>query len=300
MVYAMLAATLCGLSPALHATRTGLADVLKDSAASSSGKSRLQRTFVIVQIAIAQPLMVVLAAVIATVFEQIPPGTEGTVRERVLVAEFDTYAGYNLNAPDRIPGLVQRLERLPGVVAALSVGYGEGWISLEPPASPSADTRQAPRTPSRAVTFDVPPGYFRMVDAPIIRGREFVASDTALPPSAATPLILSESLAVELFRSRDPIGGRLIGASPYTARRDGDRPNEYEVVGVVRMARETNSLEYPPELPPVFVPFRRQREGRILIRTAGPGELLIPTATAVIRKEAPTLPVKKMQTLAQG
>lgn len=297
MSYALLAATLCGLSPALHATRTGLADVLKDSGATSAGRSRLQKTFVVAQIAIAQPLMVLLAAVIASVLGQIPAASEGTVRDRVLITELDTYAGYNLKSPDRIPSLVQRLAQLPGVIAALSVGYAQGWLSLEPPMSSAQATAQPA---VRGAGFAVPPGYFRAVDAPIIRGREFVAFDTALPPTAATPLILSESLAVQLFKSRDPIGARLFGVSPSIERRAGERPNEYEVVGVVRMASETNSLEYPSELPPVFVPYRRQREGRILIRTAGPAEPLIPTVTAIVREDARMIPVRKMQTLAQG
>jgi predicted lysophospholipase L1 biosynthesis ABC-type transport system permease subunit len=103
-----------------------------------------------------------------------------------------------------------------------------------------------------------------------------------------------------LFKSRDPIGARLLGASPSLERRTGERPNEFEVVGVVRMASETNSLEYPSELPPVFIPYRRQREGRILIRTTGPAEPLIPTVTAIVRENARMIPVRKMQTLAQG
>jgi hypothetical protein len=101
------------------------------------------------------------------------------------------------------------------------------------------------------VVFDVPPGYFRAVDARIVRGREFTAADT-VPTLAATPAIVAESLAVALFRSGDPIGRRLRRISPY-----GERPTELEVVGVVRTMRESPFLENEPDLPPIFVPFRR-------------------------------------------
>ena len=133
--YAILAATLCGLSPALHATRTGLADVLKDSAASVTRKSRLQRSLVIGQIAIAQPLMVLLAAVTTNVFNQIPVAQTGTVRDRVLVAELDTYAGYNLELPDQIPGVVRALEHAAGPRGRVTAGNGVATQRLGPRAA---------------------------------------------------------------------------------------------------------------------------------------------------------------------
>ena len=292
LLYAVLTATLCGLSPAFHATRTGLSDVLKDSAVGSMTKSRLQRTFVVAQIAIAQPLMVALAAVMANIVREIPPARIEAVRERVLIAEFDTHVGFSLKAPDKIPGLVRRLADLPGVVAVLPVGYGQGRVSLELPPSQTLGDSLAPSVASRADVFDVPPGYFQAVDIDIVRGREFVAADTTL---AVTPVIINQQLATDLFRSGDPIGKRLVRASRYN-----ERPAELEVVGVVRMDRETNSLDYPSDEPPVFVPFRRRHEGRLLIRTTGPAEPLIPTVLSVGRDEAPMLPVSRIRTLAQG
>jgi putative ABC transport system permease protein len=298
VAYTIVAATLCGLSPALHATRAGLSEVLKDSAASVTRKSRLQRTLVIGQIAIAQPLMVLLAAVTTNVFNQIPTARTGTVRDRVLIAELDTYAGYNLKLPDRIPAVVRALEQLPGVVSVQAVGTGLGWMSFDYPTQTPVASGEPSRPAARAVTYDVPAGYFRMVEAPIVRGREFVSSDTIM--STAVPLILSESLATALFNSTDPIGQRLRRIVPEDAAGVDMRPKDFEVVGLVRMVRDSNSLEYPSELPPAFVPYRREREGRVVIRTAAPAEPLIPSVMAVLRKEAPTIPVRKLQTLAEG
>jgi hypothetical protein len=137
-----------------------------------------------------------------------------------------------------------------------------------------------------------------MVEAPIVRGREFVPSDTMA--TSTVPLILSESLATALFRSADPIGQRLRRIVPEDAAGIDTRPRDFEVVGLVRMAHDSNSLEYPNDLPPVFVPYRREREGRVVIRTAASAEPLVPSVMAVLRKEAPTLPVRKLQTLAEG
>ena len=298
VAYAIVAATLCGLSPALHATRAGLSEVLKDSAASVTRKSRLQRSLVIGQIAIAQPLMVLLAAVTTNVFNQIPSAQSGTIRDRLLVAELDTYAGYNLEMPDQIPGLVRALEQLPGVVSVQAIGTGLGWMSFDYPKETPVQRGEPSRLAARAVAYNVPAGYFRMVEAPIVRGREFVSSDTIA--SSTVPLILSQSLATALFRSTDPIGQRLKRIVPEDAAVVDTRPREFEVVGLVRMAHDSNSLEYPSDLPPVFVPYKREREGRVVIRTAGSAEPLIPSVMAVLRREAPTIPVRKLQTLAEG
>lgn len=306
VLYAVLTATLCGLSPALHATRAGLSEVLKDSGSGTRGRSRLQRAFVVAQIAIAQPLMIGLAAVLAHMVGELAPKGNVTLRDRVLMAQLDSYVGFTLNAPDRIPALVQRLADLPSVSAVLPIGLQQRWVSIElpqsPPSSPRGDS-QAPPAKFPAAVFEVPPGYFAAVDAPIIRGREFVASDTTL---AMTPAIIAESLAVELFKSRDPIGQRLRQTSPYD-----QRPIEMEVVGVVRVTRETLFLEQEPDYPPLFTPFRRRPGGdcrlaaciagtKLLIRTTGPAEPLIPTVIAVAREEAPMVPLSRIGTLAQG
>jgi len=297
VVYAIATATLAGLSPALHATRVGLSDVLKDTSSATTRRSRLQGTFVIAQIAIAQPLMVVLAAVIINIAGKIPPANVVGLRERIVVAELDAYIGSALKAPDRMPALVQRIGELPGVVSVLPVGRGQGRSALELSQSSAPGDSAAPRFRFVASAYDVPPGYFRTVEAPIVRGREFVASDTAL---SVTPVIINEQLAASLFGSSDPIGRRLTRAFLLNGLRDQPR-RELEVVGVVRMETETNSLGYPSDFPPMFVPYeRRPADGRLLIRTAGPAESLIPTVMSVVRAEARLVPVRRIGTLGQG
>ena len=303
MLYALLTATLCGLSPALHATRAGVSEVLKDSAAGTRGKSRLQRAFVVAQIAVAQPLMIGLAAVLSSAVSDLAVKGNATVREQLMIADLNSYVGFSLKEPDRIPGLVHRLSTVPGIAAVLPISDGQAGVSLELPPPSAADTQSSHRKFS-AELFEVPPDYFRAVEARIVRGREFVASDTTLT-STVTPVIIVESLAVEVFRSRDPVGQRLVRTSAYDGRR-----LEMEVVGVVRMTRESHSLEWDPDAPPVFVPFSRQLDGscrfaycaggtKLLIRTIGSAEPLIPTVMAIAREEARMLPLARTITLGQ-
>ena len=80
LVYALLTATVSGLSPALHATRTALAEVLKESALTARSGTRLQRAFVVAQIAIAQPLMVSLGAALAFLAQDLRASSSATIR----------------------------------------------------------------------------------------------------------------------------------------------------------------------------------------------------------------------------
>ena len=283
MSYALLAATLCGLSPALHATRTGLADVRK-----TAGRRALvdlgfrRRSSSRGEIAIAQPLMVLLAAVIASVLGQIPAASEGTVRDHVLITELDTVC--------RLQSEVTRQDPFPGAaIGAISGsdcgpfgGLAQGWLSLEPPMSSAQATAQPA---VRGDGFAVPPRLpgRRRPDHSWSRVRRERYRAPANRRDAVDPLRVAGGTIVQV---REPRSGATVWRLAVNQRRAGERPNEYEVVGVVRMASETNSLEYPSELPPVFVPYRRQREGRILIRTAGPAEPLIPTVTAIVREDA--------------
>ncbi len=80
-----------------------------------------------------------------------------------------------------------------------------------------------PVTPFSVVT----PNYFRTLDIPFIRGRDFDERDTRDAPPV---VIINESLARDLFGNENPIGKRL---HPKLAAFDGDYL-EREVIGVVQ------------------------------------------------------------------
>lgn len=297
IVYSIVTAALAGLSPALHATRLGLSEMLKDGTGGATRRSRLQTTFVVAQIAIAQPLMVVLGASLASVLGSVPELADVARRERLLLADFSTSVSDYLEAPNKVPDLVRRIAALPGVVDVLPVGYGEGLGMAE--AAPSSPTvkRDNAELHRLAFAYDVSPGYLQAVGAPIIRGRDFVASDTAL---AIRPVIVSQRLADSVFSATDPVGQRMHYRPLRTQAGPDDRPVVMEVVGVVRMESEINTPGYPSDYAPMFVPFRRTAGGRFLIRTSTPAEPLIPRVMEIARAEAPLMPVAFLKTLAQS
>src|SRR6185436_7902504 len=50
MCIALATGILCGLAPALHATRRGVADTLKGDSLGATSRSRLQQSFVVAQV----------------------------------------------------------------------------------------------------------------------------------------------------------------------------------------------------------------------------------------------------------
>lgn len=281
--YALVTAAIAGLTPALHATRSGLAEIMKSSSTSGSTRSsRLQRAFVIAQIAIAQPLMIVLAAVMVTFFTEIPDLQNVEQRERLVIAEFDTYARYTANAPDQMPTLVRKLGEHPGVHTVMMLGGYQGMV-VERPDAPDAE-------PRLVGLHAVPPDYFKTVGAAISSGREFVWSDTT--QGVAIPVVLSRPVADSLFRGMNPVGQLL-------RRRlsDGERPVEMQVIGVAEIDAE-NTLDFLSDNAPIFGPFRRGSSGRVLIRTHGPPGPVIQAVHQLARAEARLAPLQKIGTLA--
>ncbi len=125
-------------------------------------------------------------------------------------------------------GAVRRAEAIPGVEAAavtdaLPLGRNRTW-SIRLPGEEQRRERGA-----NAFVYLVGPGYFRAMGVPIRAGRDF--TDGELDRNASV-IVVSETLARELWPNEDPLG-RLVFANT-------DAPQR--VVGVVSDVRQT-SLE---------------------------------------------------------
>jgi predicted permease len=281
--YAMFTATLCGLSPALHATRTALAEVLKESAVTTTSRSRLQRAFVVAQIAIALPLMVSLGAVLAFLAQDLRQSPYSALRARLIVLNVDTYSGNNATRPDPMPLLIERIGSIGGVMKVLPRTFGAD-LRLSPTGSSDSIA------PIHVALTNVVPGFFDAIDAPIILGRDFVATDSALE---IAPLILSETLARQLFPS-SAVGQRVRTEVEWPV----PRTVEMEVIGVARTGYGAGFREFESDFPLAFAPLRRGREGTLLVRTSGPAETLLPAIRETVIESAPAFPISRLSTLS--
>jgi predicted permease len=282
--FAVLVAMLCGLSPALHATKEDLAAVMKDSSTNATAKTRLQRVFVVAQIALTQPLLLGLAVAVAVVLREGGHGMKTSINERVVLARFDAWSP-TARANYQLPQVADRIRALPGVLAVLPKESGIRMMNIELPAA---------GTQVKARTEQVASGYFKAMGIQLVRGREFVPGDSTLRIS---PVIIGNDFATRAFGDADPIGKRL---KTYTFA--GGPVSEVEVVGVVAAA-DVGDSEYGNSLR-IFSPnggaiSTRLNPDALIIRTSSLAEPMIATFRKIARAEAPLMPIHDMQTLAQ-
>jgi putative ABC transport system permease protein len=133
-------------------------------------------------------------------------------------------------------GLYQRVSALPGVggVAAVNIlplsgGHSCDAIRIDDHPTP---TGQSPCAETRSIT----PGYFEVMDIPILRGRAFIARDDE---RAAPVVIVNGAMAARFWPGVDPVGRTvtLVSLSEQEAPR--------QIVGVVANTAHLNLTEEP-------------------------------------------------------
>ncbi|MEP6834933.1 MAG: FtsX-like permease family protein [Gemmatimonas sp.] len=283
---ALFTALLSGLSPALHATRQGLAQVLKNSSAGATSRSRLQRVFVIAQIALAQPLLVSLVMFMIFVSGEFRTAQGKVDAERLLVVRFDAWSARGKTGGlERIPAIIRRLESTAGVRAVIpqsANSFPRTYIEL---ASANVGGAASPSgTRVQVMPAEIPSGYFRAMDVEVLSGREFIVADSASP---FTPIIVSSRFVHDVLEDGPAIGRRFY-------RRIGPWMDTLQIVGVVAAEHGRDNLEQ------MFMRLRTMRRPEaLLIRTIVPAASVIPTVRNIVRNEAPMLPVVTLETVAQ-
>ena len=267
---------LFGLSPALNATRRGVAEALKDSGAGHSARSRLQRAFVVAQIALTQPLLVGLAAMLGLI-PLMQRAMANGVDQRLIYLRVDRHRVSMVE----VQRLMDRMRGLPGVVQVIpdALHIRAGRVAVHP------DDRGSSTDAAESFQGEIngaQPGYFDMFDIPIVRGRDLAATDT---PSEAA--VIGSDLARRLLGGADPIGKRLqVPAESGSAR-------DLVIVGVYdaqfEMIRNAENRIY-------VVPGDRVPD-RFLIRTAGPAAPLVDSVRAAVRSSMPTVPIGLVSTV---
>jgi predicted permease len=289
--------TLFGLSPALHATRLGLASALRDSAGSiAASRGRLQRGLVTAQIAFTQPLIVLLAAVMVFLLKEfdLRPTQNADRLITVTVRPSSTITGSTPAASKSrqqlrvaMRRLRDRLEAEPGVeTAVLDWGGGPslGSYVVHP------DDRVA-GIPQNAVGLSgehAAQGYFGAMGVPVVRGRDFAATEVTVvnPRTLEAPVIIGADLARRLWAGADAVGRRLQATSDSTA---GART--LVVVGVIddpNSDRRKEGEDFPAYLPPDTA----GAPNALLLRMAGLAQSHIPALRQIAQAEAPDMAVR--------
>jgi putative ABC transport system permease protein len=289
---------LLGVSPALHATRVSVSEVLKSSSWSvAATRSRLQRALVVAQITLTQPLLVGLGVVIAAMVADAGSGAASRAGGQIAEIELDPWAGRVSDAEreSRIAAAVERVAAMPGVVAAMPLQTG---TSTAPLAVHPADRVPGVAYPvMEASLVAAPEGYFGAFEIPIVRGRGFDAgeyartSDDAWRPLTTDAVIIGSDLARRLWRGADPLGRRLtLGVSESAASAP------MVVVGVVDEKAAGPGIVNGQLR--VYVPYSPVNSG-VVARTDGPALPLLGAMRQMVAAEAPQMPVSRAETMEQ-
>jgi putative ABC transport system permease protein len=270
-----------GLAPALHSV-AGRALALKEGGRGVAGTSRgraIRRTIVIAETALAV-IVLVGAGLLVRSFMTLTSRTPGFDPGNVT-----SFSVQFLALPDgpararAADALVSRLAQLPGVQAA---GGSTGLPTVTPQRNSRFEIEGRSLDADEAFAFFMAatPGNFTALGAPIRRGRQFDASDTA----AGLPVaVINETLANRLFAGQDPIGRRIRLINPEFA-------NDWRtIVGVVEdvkyrgLDREAQPTLYTPFAQTPFLWLY------VMVRTTGSPAALAGSIRGVVSSVDPAL-----------
>jgi len=292
--YALLAsiaaAVLCGLVPALRATRSDIDPELRVGGRNTGPRARFlgRNSLVVAQVTGSLFLLIVGSQMYrATSF--LLTHSPGFRADHVLTAGFDpTLARYDeAQTRDFYKRLMERTRALPG---AVSVAAAELM-----PISNHPDVRNiAPEgyrfpkgTDSEGVAANVVAGdYFSTLQIPILHGRGLESSDTADGPRVA---VVSEAFAAKYFPNKDAVGARF--------RMGGATGPWVRIVGVAARSAYI-SLGEPP-IAVVYLPWPQnyRPDMTLFVQTAGPSDTLASPVHEVVRSLDPNVPVFAMRTM---
>ena len=283
IVLSLVAAVLCGLAPALQASRTDLVPALRIDANGGGGRLRLRSAFLVGQVAMSL-LLVLTAGLFMRVLGHAASIQPGFDQRQVDVVMLDlSLARYTeATGPAFVRDLVNRAASQPGVRSAAFVsdlpldGGRQGFGSVRTPGLRRGDSDRI-----NADWNIVSPGYFKTLEMPLVRGRDFSDADVAGAPRVA---IINVAMARAIWGTADVVG-RTIEAN------DSGKWEPLTIVGVAADAQVMWLTE--PAAPYLYVPVAQRYTGRASLIVKSAGGSTIPQMRALIRQLNPNLPVSQ-------
>jgi putative ABC transport system permease protein len=300
LALAFIVATLLAFAPALG-KEGALGSIISSGSTRSSGsvrRQRLQRGFVVTQIAVSVMLLTG-AGLLTRTMQQLTEVKDGLKSQNVLTMEVPLALGERTDAQARALYDRMRLE-LAAIPGVNDVGIGSVMplrsanfqLDVKADGRPLANGEAQPRAEFRTAN----PDYFRAAGIPLLQGREFEATDR---DSSGKVVIINKTLADMFFPGRDPIGQRVAWTGD-VLRFIGVSGDWRTVVGVVGDTKD-GGLDAPPRNV-VFMPYAQEQVfagGGIVINAASAPASLVPAATRIVRAIAPREPIENVKTISQ-
>ena len=289
-------ALLCGVAPALQATRFDLNEPLSQSARSSGGSGgRMHRWLVASEVAFALALLIV-AGLFLRSFTNLLGVDPGFRSENVLAFQVAKPFSDDFVGPRQTKiyeSILQGLGSIPGVAeAGLASSLPLQSRSVEVAFAIKGRPRQSLEVQEPLRYVSISPGFLSSIGIPLLRGRLLSHDDRLERPGAA---LINQAFAQRYWPDgQDPLGEKLLIS--LRLEQQGE-PVEWEVVGIVGDARQL-SLDEAPR-PEVYVSFRQQTLpwSYFTVRAASGGTGLVSAVRSAVSEADPTLPIFDVSTL---
>jgi len=293
LAVSVVAGLLCGLFPALRASRADLGVALKEGGSAAAGGrhgSRMQKSFVVTQVAVSLVLLVV-AGLLLRSLQSTAAFDPGFKTDNLLLTQIDLRRqGYSEEQGQAFyRRLAERLKILPGVrgvTSAVVVPLGtnresRGFII------PGHVAPNGSRFTSIANNV-VGPDYFAAMGIPLLRGRDFDERDAQ--PGAPPVAVINETMARRFWPNGDAVGQSV------QTKVNGPA---IEIVGVVRDIKYYSLAEDP--LPYVYASAAQYYtpDATMHIRAAGDPKALMRVARKEIESLDPNLAITGFTTFAE-
>jgi macrolide transport system ATP-binding/permease protein len=229
---------LCGLAPALSATRGELAEELKvqnSGSYRSSMQSRLGQALIVGQVALSMMLLAGTGLLLHSLFN-LETLNAGFDRDKVLVVTMSGYSASRtrVQMASFYDQLLERVQQLPGVHSA-------SYSSFTPISGKEVGVNVIveghtlqPGEIANDRFVGVSPGYFETMGIGLLEGRDFVKAD--VHPNS-TVAIINRTMAHRFFGDVSPVGKHFRFV-------EGNRP-PMEIVGVVADSKYNDLRESP-------------------------------------------------------
>jgi putative ABC transport system permease protein len=266
----LVCAVLCGLAPALTASRTDINTSLKNegrAASQSSSHSRLRTVMVTGEIALALFLLIGTGLLVRGIF-LIEHQNLGFRSDHLLTANVNLDEARYKDVAQQIlfvRNLLPRLEHIPGsgAVAAASdlPASGLASVALQIKGQPALPDNQRLQTRDVVVSVD----YFRAAGIPLLHGRTFTDMDNATAPRV---VLVNQEFVHRHLNDQEPLGQQIL------LDVSGSAPEWSEIVGVVSNVKAySEETRDDPEVYEAFLQ-RPVSSFSLMIRTdSDPGSL---------------------------
>src|SRR4029077_10991570 len=280
-----LSALLCGLAPALQSTRVDLVNGLKSADVDVPGRKRLWGRNVLVVAQVSASLMLLTASflMVRGFQHDLREGT-GFAKDHLLMVSFDPrLMQYNADQTQQFYKLLaERVRVAPGVEReALTQNIPLGTDDFDGIAFvPEGFQMPRDRENFNSTMDTVDEGYFETMGIPILRGRGFLASDTADAPRAA---VVNERFAKHYWPAGDAVGKYI--------HLDSRTGMPVEVVGVASTIKYQSTFEKPMDF--VYLPLSQHPISRmvLMLRSSGDPLQLVQPVKDVVRTLDANMPM---------